>query len=79
MMSNYFLYLHFVPEKKRYEERNEMEKKKINRLLMRKSSLEKTTLVSYKRKGVETPRDVLAGKEPPRCLLKKIHLVNCEV
>ena len=35
---------------------------------MIKSSLEKTTLVSYKRKGVETPGDVLAGKEPPRCL-----------
>ena len=54
-------------------------KKKINSLLMRKSSLEKTTLVSYKRKGVKTPRDVLTGKEVPRCLLKKIRLLNCGV
>ena len=32
MMSSYFLYLHFVPEKKWYEYRNETEKKKFQKI-----------------------------------------------
>ena len=32
MMSSYFLYLHFVPEKKWYEDRNETEKKKFQKI-----------------------------------------------
>lgn len=53
-----------------------MEKKNFNRFLVRRSSFEKTTLVSHKGMGVKAPRYVLTKEEPPRCLLRKISVVN---